>query len=225
MYKTDLQLLRRAREATLDLIGDLSDAQLQFVPARRPRLFELPFLPLWVLSPPGRRWSVGEVADHLILFEGVFRNDITTIIELKKAGRDPLLQIGFRDINVSFAFIPRAFLPFLELPVGLFSQIAPNALVEFLTASRVLPAQNPDIAAPRRRRGKDALRLDLRSSLLASEALFAANPDLDYRRMFRQHPTTGRQNVLEALRMIALHEQRHHGQIREILDDPAFPKS
>ncbi len=225
MYQEDLELLRRTREKTLNLIGGLSEAQFQFAPAWRLQLFELPFLPIRVLSPPRPKWSVSEVADHLLLFETVFRKDIAKIIQRKKSGQEPVLRLGFREINVSFGFIPRAFLPLLELPVGTFSQIVPNAMVEFLTSNRLLPAQNPDIAAPRKGRRQSELSRDLRISVKASEELFEANPDLDYLRMFRQHPTTGRQNVLEALRMIALHEQRHQQQIQEILDDPAFPRT
>lgn len=225
MHPTELQLLRRTREATLRLIGDLSERQFRFAPARRLRLVEIPFLPLWVLSPPAPRWSIAEIADHLILFEQVIRDDIATLIQRTRSGREPLLQMGFREVNVSFAFIPRSLLPLLELPVSAFSQLAPKRVVEFLTASRVLPAQTPDILAPRKGREKNALCRELQTSLEASEALFAANPDLDYTRMFRQHPTTGRQNAVESFRMIALHEQRHQAQIQEILDDPAFPKT
>lgn len=224
LYRKDLDLLRRAREETLRLIEDLSEAQFQFSPAGRLQAFELPFLPLRALSPQKHRWSISEVADHLLLFETVFRNDISRIIQLKRSGQDPLLRLGFREINVSFAFIPRIFLPLLEVPVGTFSQVMPNTVVEFLTTNRLLPAQNPDVAAPRKGRRKAELIQDLKDSLEASEQLFSDNPELDYREMFRQHPTTGRQNVLEALRMIALHEQRHHNQIREVLVDPKFPR-
>lgn len=225
MYHEDLDLLRRTREATLRLVGGLSDTQFHFTPARRLRSFELLFFPLRVLSPPAPRWSIGEVLDHLIRFETVFRKDFATIIALKLSGRDPELRLGFREIDVSFAFIPRLFLPILEIPVSAFSQAVPNAMVEYLTKNRLLPAQSPDIAAPRKGRRKLALCQELRDSWTASADLFQANPDLDYRRMFRQHPTTGRQHVLEALRMIALHEQRHQTQIQEILEEPAFPRS
>lgn len=225
MYHEDLELLRRTREETLRLVGGLSDTQLHFTPARRLRPFELAFLPVSILSPPTSRWSIGEVLDHLIRFETVFRKDFATIIALKMSGRDPELRLGFREINVSFGFIPRLFLPIVEIPVSVFSRAVPNAMVEYLTRNRLLPAQSPDIATPRKGRRKPELCQELRDSWNASAGLFQANPDLDYRRMFRQHPTTGRQHVLEALRMIALHEQRHQKQIHEILEDPAFPRS
>jgi hypothetical protein len=224
MYHDDLELLRRTREDTLRLVGDLSETQFQFTPARRLRPFELAFFPFRVLSPPAPRWSIGEVLDHLIRFETVFRQDFATIVALKRSGRDPELRLGFGDINVSFAFIPRFFLPMLEMPVSAFSQAVPNAMVEYLTKNRLLPAQSPDIAAPRKGRRKPELCQDLRDSANLTASLFQANPDLDYRRMFRQHPTTGRQHVLEALRMIALHEQRHQQQIQEIIVEPAFPR-
>jgi len=224
MYKDDLDLLRSTRSKTLEMVGELSDAELQFAPNGGIKPFEIPFLPLRVLSPPKRKWSIGEVLDHLFLFESVFREDISFIIQLKKSNRNPVLRLGFEEINVSFGFIPKAFLPVLEIPVGVFSQIIPNGLVEFLTSNRLLPAQNPDVAAPRAGKSGKESRDDLTGSLEATESLFEANPGLDYRNMFRQHPTTGRQTVLEALRMIALHEKRHQSQIQEILNDPDFPK-
>ena len=225
MYQEVFHLRRDTRDYTLRLIGGLSERQLQFSAPDRLRLFELPFLPLKMLSPSRPRWSVSEVADHLILFETIFRQNISTIIQLKKSGRDPVLHIGFRELNASFGFIPQAFLPLLELPIGTLTHLLPTAVVEFLIGHRLLPAQTPDVAAPRTGRTKDALCEDLRGSLTASEELFTADPNLDYRHMYRQHPVTGRLNVLEAVRIVALHEQRHQRQIQEILDDAAFPKS
>lgn len=223
MYQEELSLLRSTRSETIELVEKLSEEQLRFSPKPGLKSFEIPFFALRSVSPSRPKWSTGEVLDHLILFEKVFRQDISFIIQLETSNRAPILRLGFEEINVSFGFIPRSFLPLLEIPVGAFSQLLPNSLVEWLTQNRLLPAQNPDVAAPRKGRVKQDLLNDLRASVSETEALFEANPHLDYREMFRQHPTTGRQNVLEAVRMIALHEKRHHSQIREILADQDFP--
>lgn len=224
LYQDDLELLRRTREETLGLVGGLSEYQCQFAPTRRLTRIDVLLFPLRVLSPPGPRWSIGEVLDHLIRFETAFRRDIETLIALQKSGQSPELRYGFREINVSFAFIPRVFLPLLEIPMSVVSQAIPTVMLEYLTSNRILPAQSPDMLAPRRGRPTRELCQELRDSLNASAGMFQTNPSLDYARMFREHPVTGRQNVLQALRMIALHEQRHQKQIREIIDEPAFPK-
>ena len=41
--------------------------------------------------------------------------------------------------------------------------------------------------------------------------------------MFEQHPLLGTNDVLQLLRLVAFHEQRHQNQISETIKDPMFP--
>src|SRR5437764_1176452 len=128
-----LEEFRRTRARTLALAGGLSQEQLDYVPA------------------PGK-WSVGEVLDHVLLAEGTNRGQVIKLIELKRAGRRPELRLTFADLNVSVAYLPRSALQLLETPLTLVSMLVPDGLRNYLTRNRLVPFQNPDVAAPRRGR-------------------------------------------------------------------------
>ncbi|MEX2264104.1 MAG: DinB family protein [Bryobacteraceae bacterium] len=205
MYQGDLNLFRSVRVNTLKVADGLDQNQLDF-------------------SPAARRWSVGEVLDHLLLSELHYRRTFTGMIELVKSGKRPVITHDFRDLNTSLRFIPKAFLPFLGLPFTIFNMFVPSMVREMMTEFRALPVTNPDIAEPRKGRPAAELRAALRSSFAETEALFEANPTLDYRRMRYQYPLLGDNNALQILRILALHEKRHHAQIMEVLRARGFPK-
>src|SRR5206468_11187490 len=138
--------------------------------------------------------------------------------------RTPLVNRTLADFNISIACIPKFMLPFLELPLTMFNMVVPRAAREFLIRNKVVPAQSADIAIPRKGRSGAELRTELRSSLNETEALFEANPNLDYHNMISQHPLLGTNNVPQLLRLLTFHEQRHQSQIADILTDPSFTR-
>ena len=206
MYQSDLALFGAARQRTLELVEGLTQTQIEF-------------------SPAAGQWSVGEVLDHLLRGGALNRRDIAELIDLAKSGRRPYLVRTFADVNVSIAFIPKSMLPFLEVPFRWWSMVVPRSAREFLIRNRLVPAQSPDVGTPRKGRALDELCQELRTALQETEALFAANPTLDYRAMMHQHPLLGVNNVLQLLRIVALHEQRHQSQISDILKLPGFPRA
>jgi len=206
MYQAELDLFRSTRARTWALVEGLSPAQMDYSPA------------------PGQ-WSVGELVDHILLAEKLNRGEIAQLIELKKAGQKPVLKRTFADVNVSIGYIPKSLLPYLEIPFTLLNIFVPSSVRELMTRYRLVPAQNPDVGAPRQGRPADELRDELRASLKETEALFEANPDLDYNQMIHRHPLTGANTVPQLLRFTALHEQRHQSQISDVLAHPQFPKT
>jgi hypothetical protein len=206
MYKPDLELLRSTRARTFAMVSGLSQAQMDYEPA------------------PGR-WSIGEILDHLLLSEEYFRNEILQLIEMKKAGRRPILTRTFADLNFSLAFMPKFALPLFEIPFSVFNIFVPSFVREFMIRNRIIPAQNADAAAPRKGRKAAELCNELERSLRKTEAVFESNPNLDYRQMREQHPLLGDNDVLQLIRLVALHEQRHQAQISDILANPRFPKA
>jgi uncharacterized damage-inducible protein DinB len=204
MLQAELERFRAVRSRTLALINGLAQAQMDYAPA-------------------AGKWSVGEVADHLLLAERLYRSEIAQLIALRLAGREPALDRSFADINVSLAFVPKALLPFLELPLTVMNFFVPRGVRELMMRYRIAPAVNPDAAAPRPGRDADELRAELLASLRETETLLSARPELDYRAMIVRRPLLGTNNVPQLLRLMALHEERHQTQIDGLLADRRFP--
>lgn len=206
MFRNELDLLRSARAETLEMSARLSQNQADFAPA------------------PGK-WSAGEVLDHLLVAEKLSRGLISQLIDLEMGGKRPVISLGFREVNTSVAFIPRSLLPFLDVPFTVLNLFVPPFVREAMMQFRIVPAQNPDIAVPRRGVSIAKLREALDSSCRQTAELLRANPSIDYRRLRYQHPLLGDNNVLNILRIVALHERRHQSQLRDILNARWFPKA
>lgn len=192
------------RACTLALVSNLTQSQLDYADA-------------------SGKWSAGEVLDHLILGQRLNLSYIAEVIGMKKAGKRPVLSLSFADVDVSIGNIPKRMLPALEVPFKLLNMFLPSRARDFMTRYRLVPAQNPELTAPRRYRPADDLRNDLISSLKETEALLESNAHLDYSEMLIQHPLLGNNDVPGLLRFLALHEQRHQSQINDILTSPRFP--
>jgi DinB superfamily len=206
MVTTTLERFRSIRARTLAMVQGLSQAQMDHSPA------------------PGT-WSIGEVVDHLILSVDLIREDIAELIELTKTGKPPLLYRSAADFNITTFFIPKCALPFLEVPFNFVNMFVPNTVREFFVRYRLIPARAADTATPRQGRSTAELLDGLRASVEATEALLAANPDLDYDDMIHQHPLLGTQNVPHLLYTMGLHEERHQSQIADVLTRSQSPKA
>lgn len=193
-----------ARAQTLAAVAPLTQAQLDF----RPR---------------EGSWSIGEVADHLILAEGLYRGEIERLIELVKKGQRPYLKRSFSDVNVSPLYLPDAVLSMLELPFGIVSRMIPQSVRDAVTEFPLVPTRNPDIATPCYARPAAELRRDLVGSLEKTRALIDANAAMDFTKMVSQHPLTGATNVEQIFGFLTLHERRHHVQMERVRINPKFP--
>ena len=205
MYQQSLELLHVTRAATLRKCSRMTQAQSDF-------------------SPAAGKWSAGEVLDHLLLAEKLYRGIFARLIQMQKAGQKPLIHISFDEVNTSIAFIPKPLLPLLEIPFTMLNLFVPTRVREAMTQFRFLPAQNPDVAIPQKGKPIGELRNALAVSYEETASLLNANPGLDYRRMRYIHPLMGDNNVLDSLRIVALHERRHQSQLDDILHARQFPK-
>jgi DinB superfamily len=206
MLTTNLERFRSIRVRTLALVQGLAQEQMDY-------------------SPTPGTWSIGEVVDHLILSVDIIREDVAELIEITKTGKQPLLYRSAADFNITTFFIPKCALPFLEVPFNFLNMFVPDSVREFFVRYRLIPARAADTATPRQGRSAAELLDGLRSSLEEMEALFAADPDLDYDKMIHQHPLLGTQNVPHLLYTMGLHEERHQSQIADFLARPQFPKA
>jgi hypothetical protein len=205
MYEQNLELLRLTRAATLRLCAGVSQAQSEFVPG-------------------AGKWSVGEVLDHLLLAERFHRGIFVRLIDLQKSGRRPTISLGFNDVNTSIAHLPRSLMPMLDVPFTIFNMFVPRVVRETMTQFRILSAQSGDIGVPQKGKPVRELQDALSASYEDTAAVFRKNPQLDYRELRYTHPLLGGNDVLESLRIVALHERRHQSQIQDILQSRQFPK-
>ena len=205
-FRPALELCTAARRTTLALVSDLSQDQMDFMPV-------------------GGKWSIGENLDHLLLSEKVYRNQFLQLITLAKQGKNPVLRVTLRDVDFAPFFLPKSLLPLVEAPFSMMTQFVPNAVKEFMIRYPFLPGQNPDVARPARGRPAGALRQELDTSIQRTTELLLANAELDYGKMIARHPMIGVNNVIELLRIVALHEQRHHAQIAAVRNSLRFPKT
>jgi len=203
MYQADLSLLSAARDRTLRMTEGLSQAQADFSDVCG--------------------WSIGEILDHILLSEQINRKEIARLIELAKRGQPAIISRTVSDFNIAPAFIPKCLAPFAESPFRILNPFLPAAIREYMVRYRLIPFRNADIATPRKGRMIGQLRKELESSIQASAALLNLNPGLDYRAMVFDQPVLGRNNVLQLLRILASHEQRHQDQIGIVYQSPGYP--
>jgi hypothetical protein len=175
-------------------------------------------------SPTAGEWSVNEVVDHLLLSETMYRTEMATLVELMQTGQAPRIYRSFADLNAGPTIIPKAILPFFDVPFTLLTMFTPSGIRECIARSQLVPIRHPDITTPQQRRSVDKLRYDLDASLTETKGLFAAHPNLDYTRMIYQHPLLGVQNIPQLLDFMGLHEELHQQQIANVLANPRFPQ-
>ena len=204
MTDQPLAALTETRRRTIAVLEPLSQRQLDY-------------------SPGYRRWSVGEIAHHIVLSESIYRDEIAQLIALARAGKRPYLRRSFRDVNVAPLFLPTPLFTMMEIPMGIMSRFIPTAVRSFMTEYPLVPTRNPDIATPRHGIPAAELSSALARGIDDTRALIAANADLDFSKMISEHPLTGATAVPDILGFLVLHERRHQGQMERVRSDWRFP--
>lgn len=206
MRYRELEILRTVRHQTLTLAEGLSQQQLDYRPG--PDL-----------------WSVGEVLDHLRLFDALFGREIEELFRLKREGKTAFIRRSLADYGLSLPFVPKAFLPFLEPPLLAINVFVPRTVRGAFFRSRSVPARSPELTSPEHGREGDELRQALDAFPRSIDDLIAESPDLDLRELRYYQTLTGFSNAADVLETLANHELRHQAQIRDVLADPGFPES
>lgn len=187
-----------ARGRSVAMAAPLTQAQLDF-------------------SPRPERWSAGQILDHLLRAEDLYRGEIGRLIDLARAGKRPYIRRTFSEINVSPLFVPDIFLPMFDAPFTLMNRLIPQAVRDFAIENPWLPMRNPTIATPHAGRPGAELRDELVSSLERTRMLLVSNAELDFDRMISEHPLMGVATVPQILSFLARHERRHQSQIEKSL--------
>jgi len=199
---------RGAREQTLAIIQDFTQAQADY-------------------SPSFKVWSIGQIVEHLILTETLYRAQIRKLIQLAFQGgnknRRSTIEVTFDQIDNSMAFIPRDVIAKLALPLNTMNLLIPRAVRTAMFRFPLIPALNPLSSEPAPRLSVADLRARAVSSLNTTEEIFRGDLPLNVMDMTLRHPLLGANNVAELLGILWAHEERHHRQIRGVMANPRFP--
>ncbi|MFN0171376.1 MAG: DinB family protein [Bryobacteraceae bacterium] len=200
-----LELFRTTRADTHSLIRGLTQRQADF-------------------RANAQTWSIGQVLDHLLIAERLYREAIQDLIRLAKAGHRPVISKSFSEVDTSIAHIPRSVLPFLDVPFTVVNMFVPSFVREVMAEFRIVPAQNSKLAEPAFSTPVLELRDALRDSFDDTAALIKMTTGVDFRALRYQHPLLGDNNVPQLMRMVAYHEKRHQSQIRDNVNSRHYPK-
>lgn len=194
----ELSRLGAVRRQTLAILANVTDEEAHW-------------------SPRLGAWSVIQVVDHVILFEGIYRDAISKLIELGRQGRKTEIKYSMADIDVSMPGVPKSVWPFLEIPLDCVNAFVPASVRLTFIRFPVVAATSPNIANPRPGLTLSGIREELVASAKATNELFAHPLPDDGQNMKLRHPVLGVNNVTDVLELLAAHEERHQKQIRELL--------
>jgi len=173
---------------------------------------------------PGRdSWSVGQILDHLILTEALYRTQMKRLLDLAKEGKRLNIELGLGEGDPQLPFIPRALMPFMAMPLTMMNMFVPHAMREAVLRVPIMKAKNPKITEPSAARSIMELRDHLRSSLDQTAGLFVGNLPRGAERVTVSHPIFGRNTIVDVIRLMTAHEQRHRSQITGIIRHSGFP--
>jgi hypothetical protein len=204
-HGSSLDRCRIVRKATLDLIAPLSQPQLDF-------------------SPGTAQWSIGQIADHLLLTDGLYQPTFLQMIDRARSGDESTLHISIREMNPTVGPIPRAIMPYLAPAFSLFSNMIPHAVRETMLRVPFLPSGHPTLSTPRPGRTSEQLCHDLADSLETTETILLGDLPPNFSRMRAEHPVLGTNSAAQVLDLMSAHEQRHQQQIRGVMAAARFPK-
>lgn len=196
---------RAARQGTLDILRGLSQAQAEFCPA--PKV-----------------WSIDQNVQHLLLIEDLHRGNMRKMIEMARRGKGGNIDLTFQQIDTSFAYIPREVIPVFAAPLNLMNRFMPRAIRETMFRIPLIPAVHPTFSTPVGHQQIDELRPRAQFAIEATEAIFQGEMPANLHQVTTSHPILGTNNVAQILGIIAAHEERHHVQMRAVMNHPRFPK-
>jgi uncharacterized damage-inducible protein DinB len=169
-------------------------------------------------KPDAKTWSPGELVDHVLVTERLYRGEIAQMVELARQGRRPYLNRLLSDLPFPFLdFFPREMLSLASVPLTFINVFVPTFAVEAFLRTPFVSAVAPPALQPSAGRDAEALRRDLVESAAETRHVFDANRDLDFRRFTYQHPVLGLVDGEGMLRILISHEQRHQDQLDRIL--------
>jgi uncharacterized damage-inducible protein DinB len=164
------------------------------------------------------KWSVAEVLDHILRTELVFRKYQRQAVERAWAGKRGTIRIGFREVDTRLRPLPGSWMPVLAPVLSGLHAVTPFGFrLAGMRTRGLVWAQAPKVAEPGRARTLDELRANLRAQLRETTVLFEGDLPEALPRVRAAHPLYGSNNVLQMVRLMSAHEERHQRQLRAML--------
>jgi len=201
----EVDRFRLVRDQTLAILGQVTSEQAAW-------------------SPQKGTWSIAQIADHLLRTEEMYRQQFQRLIQMAKEGKGSTIEIGLREVDVSFAAIPREVIPFLEFPIKMFNFFVPHVVRETMVRYPLISALNPRGSAPREGLVLEKLKVDLASSFAETESFFRTPMPHNLDQLTINHPIMGNNNIPQLFNIVIAHEQRHQGQMSDVRAHANFPK-
>jgi uncharacterized damage-inducible protein DinB len=193
-----LAVFTRVREQTLSATAHLTNDQANY-------------------SPNATTWSVAQNLDHLLLAEGLYRSQISRLLDLARRGEGRNINISLEEVDLKLPFVPKAVMPLLAVPLTMFNMFVPSAVRETVLRFPVVKAKNPKMMEPAAKKSINVLRDQLRASLAETEALFAGDLPPNAERVTVSHPVFGRNTIANIIRLMSAHEERHGTQMARVM--------
>jgi DinB superfamily len=166
-------------------------------------------------------WSVAEVLDHLLRTELAFRKYQREALERARSGLKGTIRVGFREVDTRLRPLPRSWMPVLApILTGLHTVTPFRFRLAVMRTRGLVWAAAPKVAEPRSARALDELRTDLGAEMRQTAALFEGDLPEILPRVRVAHPLYGSNSVLQMMRLMGAHEERHQHQLRTILKKP-----
>ena len=201
-----LDRLQHERAVFLSKIDGLNQAQLDYQPSRH-------------------AWSIGQVAHHVGLGEGVWQGYLKSILKDGKREKGATRKVSLEEVPFSSRIVPDFILnsPFVLTPLSVLMNMMPRPLQSMFFA---VPLVKMD-AGPRMQPKRGLPRAHIYKFLeeIRKNTLQLVEPlaDWDLTRFRILHPLVGDQNVYGILELLASHEQRHAQQIATFKKTNGFP--
>jgi hypothetical protein len=201
-----LDRLQHERSVFLGKIDGLNQVQLDYRPSRH-------------------SWSIGQVAHHVGLGEGVWQGYLKSVLKDGDREKGASRKVSLDEVPFSSRIVPDFILksPFVLAPLSVLMNMMPRPLQSMFFAVPLVkmdagPRMQPKHGLPRAQIFKflEEIRKD---TLQLVEPLAA----WDLTRFRILHPLVGDQDVYGILELLASHEQRHAQQIETYKKTNGFP--
>jgi hypothetical protein len=201
----EVERLRAIREKTLAVLEELTVAQAAW-------------------SPQIGRWSILQIADHLLLTEQMYLEQFQRLLQQAEDGRGKTIEISLNEVDVGIKAIPRQVVPLLEIPLRMFNLFVPHVVRETMVRYPIVASLNPRASRPREGLELGRVRRDLFASFEAMEEFFARPMPRDLDELTINHPIMGNNSIPQLFKIVIAHEERHQRQIDRIQAHPDFPR-